>query len=99
MSNNFRKTAVLKKKKKNRKLKLLRYFWGFFFKQIFGAVAVLKFSPDACFRFSIFVCNFSRKLLVGRRRNFYGQMYRKFSKVVLLHVAACNALKFFSVES
>ena len=42
MSNNFRKTAVLKKKKKNCKLKLLRFFWDFFFQQIFGAVAVLK---------------------------------------------------------
>ena len=54
MSNNFRKTAVLKKKM-NCKLKLLRFWGDFFFKQIFGAVAVLKFSPDACFQFSIYL--------------------------------------------
>ena len=53
MSNNFRKAAVLKKM--NCKLKLLRFFGDFFLKQIFGAVAVLKFSPDACFRFSIYL--------------------------------------------
>ena len=41
----------------------------------------------------------AREILVGRKRNFYRQMHRKFEKVVLVHVAAYDALKFFSVQS
>ena len=46
-----------------------------------------EISLDACCRFSIYTY---RQL---------EEQYRKFSNVVLAHVAACNYLQFFSVES
>ena len=57
---------------------------------------MLKFLQTLALDFHIFVCNFSREILVCRKRYFYRQMYRKFLKVVLAYVAACNALQFFS---
>ena len=37
--------------------------------------------------------------LVGRKNKFQIQMYTKFKEVVLVHAAACNALKFLPLSS
>ena len=69
MSNNFRKTAVLKKNM-NRKLRL--------HSKDSGDPTCALISPDACLRFSKCVFNFSRKIVPGRKNFFFKQMYRNF---------------------
>ena len=82
MLNNFHKTAVVKKYELSTNATqqriLLTNFGGHYCAQI---------SPDACFRFSIIIIStckyinvfsFSQEMLVGRKRNFYRHMYRKF---------------------
>ena len=64
--------------------------------QIFGAVPVLNFLQTLAVDLCLFVCYFSREILVGRKKTVYRQMYTIFWKLVLRHVAACNALNFFS---
>ena len=93
MSNNFRKTPVLKKKKK-----IVNQSYtakDFITNKFCGPLLCLNFTRPLLSIFHIFVCNFSREILVERKRNFYRQMYSKFEKVILALVAAANALDFF----
>ena len=91
MSNNFRKTAV-PKKNMNYKLKLQSK--GVYY-QFWGAVTVLNFFQTLALGFPYICLQFFPGNVSGQKDIFYRKMYRKFSKLVLAHLAARNALNFF----
>ena len=87
MSNNFRKTAFLKKNI-NCKRKLQS---GGLQLNILGAYLCLNFSRGLLQIFNIFVCNFSRGFLTDKCIENFEKLFQVFS----LSSSACNALIFF----
>ena len=87
MSNNFRKTAVLKKNVNSKisyKAKDCTKIWG---------LPVLNFLKRLRFRFSIYLSVIFNRTYVSYRQM---ALYRKFAKSGSRSSRACNALNFFS---